>query len=97
MGAILAIISLASLSTMLLHGNHLDWFHSQLICVLALISAITLPWFLYMNGAILHHSLNRKCSKSEILLMLFSHSLLCYYWYVHQHITTQLLKCCAWL
>ena len=45
MGAILAIISLASLSTMLLHGNHLDWFHSQLICVLALISAITLPWF----------------------------------------------------
>ena len=74
MGAILAIISLASLSTMLLHGNHLDWFHSQLICVLALISAITLPWFLYMNGAILHHSLNRKCSKSEILLMLFSHS-----------------------
>ena len=45
-GAILAIIGLASLSTMLLHGNHLDWFHSKLICVLALISAITLPLFL---------------------------------------------------
>ncbi|HDU7927719.1 TPA: MFS transporter, partial [Acinetobacter baumannii] len=45
-GAILAIIGLASLSTMLLHGNHLDWFHSKLICVLALMSAITLPLFL---------------------------------------------------
>ena len=45
-GALLATVALAALSTLLLHANHLDWFHSKFICVLALISAITLPLFI---------------------------------------------------
>jgi MFS transporter, DHA2 family, multidrug resistance protein len=44
-GALLAVIGFGAFSTMLYHGDRLDWFNSPLICVLALISAIAVPLF----------------------------------------------------
>jgi MFS transporter, DHA2 family, multidrug resistance protein len=44
-GVLLAIIGFGALSTMLYQGDRLDWFNSQLICVLALISVVALPLF----------------------------------------------------
>ncbi len=45
-GASLVAIGLGSLTTLLQQGDRLDWFHSQLICVLALISVIAIPLLL---------------------------------------------------
>ncbi|MCQ8278905.1 MFS transporter [Acetobacteraceae bacterium KSS8] len=42
-GALLILIGLGSFSTMLQQGDRLDWFNSDLICVLAAISAIAIP------------------------------------------------------
>ena len=42
-GAVLVLVALGSFSTMLYQGDRLDWFNSQTICVLALISAIGIP------------------------------------------------------
>nr|WP_294914748.1 MFS transporter [uncultured Neokomagataea sp.] len=44
-GMLLAMIGFSSLTTMLQQGDRLDWFNSQLICVLALISAVSIPLF----------------------------------------------------
>src|SRR3981081_4531004 len=45
-GALLLVIGVGALSTMLYQGDRLDWFNSQLICVLALVSAIAIPLLL---------------------------------------------------
>ena len=45
-GMLLLIIGFGALSTMLYQGNRLDWFDSQLICVLALVSVVAIPLFL---------------------------------------------------
>ncbi len=44
-GAVLAVIGFGALTTMLQQGNRYDWFNSQTISVLALISVVTLPLF----------------------------------------------------
>jgi DHA2 family multidrug resistance protein len=45
-GALLLVIGVGALSTMLYQGDRLDWFNSRVICVLALVSAITIPLLL---------------------------------------------------
>jgi DHA2 family multidrug resistance protein len=45
-GALLLIAGFGAFSTLLYQGDRLDWFNSPVICVLALISAITVPLFL---------------------------------------------------
>src|SRR6266436_1703416 len=45
-GALLLVIGVGALSTMLYQGDRLDWFNSQVICVLALVSAIAIPLLL---------------------------------------------------
>jgi MFS transporter, DHA2 family, multidrug resistance protein len=45
-GVLLAIVGLGALSTMLYQGDRRDWFNSQLICVLALVSAVAIPLFI---------------------------------------------------
>jgi DHA2 family multidrug resistance protein len=45
-GALLLVIGTGALSTMLYQGDRLDWFNSELICVLALVSAIAIPLLL---------------------------------------------------
>src|SRR6202795_3189624 len=45
-GALLLVIGVGALSTMLYQGDRLDWFNSRFICVLALVSAITIPLLL---------------------------------------------------
>ena len=44
-GGILLVLGFGALSTMLYQGDRLDWFNSQLICVLALVSAVCIPLF----------------------------------------------------
>ncbi|MED5544322.1 MAG: MFS transporter [Pseudomonadota bacterium] len=44
-GTALVILGMGALTTMLEHGNRLDWFNSPLICVLALVSAVAVPLF----------------------------------------------------
>lgn len=45
-GTLLVLVGMSALTTLLEHGNRLDWFNAPLICVLALISAITVPLFI---------------------------------------------------
>lgn len=45
-GALLLVIGTGALSTMMYQGDRLDWFNSNLICVLALVSAVAIPLFL---------------------------------------------------
>ena len=45
-GVLLLVVGFGAFSTMLLQGDRLDWFNSELICVLALISALGIPLFL---------------------------------------------------
>ena len=45
-GIILLAVGFGSFSTMLFQGDRLDWFNSPLICVLALISSVTIPLFM---------------------------------------------------
>jgi DHA2 family multidrug resistance protein len=45
-GLLLLVVGFGAFSTMLLQGDRLDWFNSELICVLALISALGIPLFL---------------------------------------------------
>ena len=45
-GVLLVVVGFGALSTMLFHGDRLDWFNSKTICVLALVSAVALPWLL---------------------------------------------------
>ena len=45
-GMLMLIVVFGPLTTMLYHGDRLDWFNSPLICVLALISAVGVPLFL---------------------------------------------------
>jgi MFS transporter, DHA2 family, multidrug resistance protein len=45
-GALLLVIGTGALSTLLYQGDRLDWFNSQVICVLALVSAIAIPLLL---------------------------------------------------
>ncbi len=47
-GVLLLVIGTGALSTMLYQGDRLDWFNSQVICVLALVSAIAIP-LLFVN------------------------------------------------
>lgn len=47
-GTLLVIVGLGSLTTMLEHGNRLDWFNSPLIATLALVSAVAVP-LLFVN------------------------------------------------
>ena len=42
-GTLLVVIGLGALTTMLAHGNRLDWFNSPFICILALISVVAVP------------------------------------------------------
>jgi DHA2 family multidrug resistance protein len=42
-GVLLLMIGTGALSTMLYQGDRLDWFNSNLICVLALVSAVAIP------------------------------------------------------
>ncbi len=44
-GMLLLVIGFGAFSTMLYQGDRLDWFDSKLICVLALVSAISIPLF----------------------------------------------------
>jgi DHA2 family multidrug resistance protein len=44
-GALTLIVGFGAFSTMLQQGDRLDWFNSQLICLLALISVVTIPLF----------------------------------------------------
>ena len=43
LGAVLVVVALGSFSTMLYQGDRLDWFNSQVICVLALVSVVGIP------------------------------------------------------
>ena len=45
-GMLMLVVVFGPFTTMLYHGDRLDWFNSRLICVLALISAIGIPLFL---------------------------------------------------
>jgi DHA2 family multidrug resistance protein len=45
-GALLLIMGCGALSTLLMQGERLDWFHSKLIAVLALVSVVAIPLFL---------------------------------------------------
>jgi len=45
-GALLAVVGFASLTTMLQQGDRLDWFNSRPICVLALLSAVSISLLL---------------------------------------------------
>src|ERR1700735_1875778 len=45
-GVLLLMIGAGALSTMFYQGDRLDWFNSRLICVLALVSAISIPLLL---------------------------------------------------
>ena len=45
-GLLLLIVGFGALSTMLYQGNRLDWFNSDLICVLALVSGVAIPLLL---------------------------------------------------
>lgn len=47
-GLLLIVLGLGSFTTLLQQGDRLDWFHSQSICLLALISVIAIP-FLILN------------------------------------------------
>jgi len=42
-GMLLVVVGFGSLTTLLLQGDRLDWFHSQMVCVLTLVSAICVP------------------------------------------------------
>ncbi len=45
-GALLVLLGLGSLTTLLQQGDRLDWFNSNLICVLGLISVVAIPLLL---------------------------------------------------
>ncbi len=45
-GALLVAAGFGSLTTLLIHGDRVDWFHARWICVLALVSAVCIPLFL---------------------------------------------------
>ena len=45
-GVLLLIVGFGAFSTLLYQGDRLDWFNSNLICVLALVSALGIPLFL---------------------------------------------------
>ncbi len=45
-GVLSLVIGMGAFSTMLQQGDRLDWFNSKFICVLALISAVTIPLML---------------------------------------------------
>lgn len=51
-GALLVAAGFGSLTTLLEQGNRLDWFNSRLICVLALVSAVTLPLLVLNESAV---------------------------------------------
>ncbi len=51
-GSLLIIIGFGALTTMLEQGDRFDWFNSQIICVLALISVVALP--LLVVNEVLH-------------------------------------------
>lgn len=42
-GALLVAVGFGSLTTLLLQGDRVDWFHARWICVLALISSLAIP------------------------------------------------------
>jgi len=42
-GTLLVVIGPGALTTMLAHGNRLDWFNSPFICTLALVSVVAVP------------------------------------------------------
>lgn len=42
-GVLLVVVGFGALSTMLYQGDRLDWFNSELICVLALASVVAIP------------------------------------------------------
>ena len=44
-GALLAIMGFSALTAMLEQGDRYDWFNSSVICVLALVTVVTLPLF----------------------------------------------------
>ncbi|NPD70312.1 MFS transporter (plasmid) [Lichenicola cladoniae] len=46
-GMLLSLIGFGSLTTMLQQGDRLDWFNSDLICILALVSVATIPLFVW--------------------------------------------------
>ena len=45
LGALLIVAGVGSLTTLLLHGDHKDWFNSSTMRLLALASAVTFPLF----------------------------------------------------
>ena len=45
LGAVLVAVGFGALSIVLEQGDRLDWFNSQLICVLTLVSVVAIPWF----------------------------------------------------
>jgi MFS transporter, DHA2 family, multidrug resistance protein len=46
-GILLLSVGFTAFSTMLIQGDRLDWFNSPAVCVLALVSAIFIPLFLF--------------------------------------------------
>jgi DHA2 family multidrug resistance protein len=53
-GALLFVVGAGSLTTLLVHGDHEDWFNSRTISLLALASAVALPLFVLNEW---HHPL----------------------------------------
>lgn len=45
-GVLLVALGFGSLSIVLEQGDRLDWFHSDLICILSLVSAVAIPAFI---------------------------------------------------
>ncbi len=45
-GALLVAAGFGSLTTLLIQGDRVDWFHARWICVLALVSGVCIPLFL---------------------------------------------------
>ncbi len=46
-GALLVVVGFGALSTMLEQGDRYDWFNSDTICVLALVSAVSIPLLIW--------------------------------------------------
>ncbi len=76
-GALLILLGFGSLSTMLQQGDRLDWFNSDLICILAVISAISLPllvvneWFVEIPLLKLQMLSTRNFAYGAVALLLF--------------------------
>jgi DHA2 family multidrug resistance protein len=76
-GALLILVGFGSLSTMLQQGDRMDWFNSNAICVMAMLSAICIPlllvneWFAEIPLLKLQLLGNRNFAYGGIALLMF--------------------------